>query len=173
AWEEAERDGVPFAQHVQESVTSESRRFDALTPPSAVKVQPNPMLPAAESPTLLLEPTPTRRRSSPALPGSELPTVPEARLSSPGLPTVPEGRLSSPELQPMLPDPSAVRQSALSDPQAFAAAIGSSPYPVVKRPAPEPTGESVGAVSAQWQRAMFIGLAAAFVFVVVVLLATC
>jgi serine/threonine protein kinase len=157
AWEEAERSGVPFAQHVQESVTSESRRFDALTPPSAVKVQPNPMLSASESPTMLIEPTPALQQS----PAAELPTevlAPVRRQSSPALPVV--GRTpSSPALQ------------ALSEPPVFAAS--SSPYPVVQRPAPEPTPATVGAVSPRWQRAMFIGLAGAFVLVVVVLLATC
>ncbi len=36
AWERAEQDGVPFAQHVAHTITSESQRSELVTPPTAL-----------------------------------------------------------------------------------------------------------------------------------------
>ncbi|HEY5944253.1 MAG TPA: serine/threonine-protein kinase [Kofleriaceae bacterium] len=36
AWEQAEQEGVPFAQHVAHTITSQSQRSELLTPPSSI-----------------------------------------------------------------------------------------------------------------------------------------
>jgi serine/threonine protein kinase len=62
AWEEAEKQGVPFTQHVAESITSQSQQSELLTPPSAfpalerrssqiMAAQPSPEIAAALRPT--------------------------------------------------------------------------------------------------------------------------
>jgi eukaryotic-like serine/threonine-protein kinase len=74
AWEDAERAGVPFIQHVAESITSQSQQSEMKTPPSAF-----PALPArasqvlsAQSPEVVasLRPTPTSMQA--AVPATDI-----------------------------------------------------------------------------------------------------
>ena len=53
AWEQAERDGMSFIQHVAESITSQSQRSELVTPPSAF-----PALPPRTSQELVAEEQP-------------------------------------------------------------------------------------------------------------------
>ena len=59
AWEEAEQQGVSFAQHVAHSITSQSQRSELVTPPSAF-----PGLPQADTPAPETVPEGKRRTSA-------------------------------------------------------------------------------------------------------------
>src|SRR3954467_9825742 len=95
AGEDAEQQGVPFAQHVAHSITSQSQKSELVTPPSAFPglpsksaemaavVPPGPssqqMAAAAEPPTLSMEPAmPVPRRTSQRMGGAE-PAMPVPR----------------------------------------------------------------------------------------------
>jgi len=62
AWEEALQRGVPFTQHVAQTITSQSQRSELETPPSAF-----PGLPPRTSEMLAAEPTPHSVAAYPSL----------------------------------------------------------------------------------------------------------
>jgi hypothetical protein len=62
AWEEALQQGVPFTQHVAQTITSQSQRSELETPPSAF-----PGLPPRTSEMLAAEPTPHSVAAYPSL----------------------------------------------------------------------------------------------------------
>ncbi len=171
AWEEAEREGVPFAQHVQEAITSESRRFDALTPPSAVRVSADAgdavRAPSPPTDPMPMDASSPRNASSPSDPMSM------GRPSSPSDP-MSMGRASAPSLPPP-PQPGGRRPSSPALPVVHATPPHVTPaagWPIGARPSPPP-GAVDGALSQRWQSAMVATMVVAFVLVVAVLLSTC
>jgi hypothetical protein len=60
AWEQAEQQGVPFTQHVAQTITSQSQRSEMITPPSQLVALPPRTTRRRWRQRLLLRRSPTR-----------------------------------------------------------------------------------------------------------------
>ncbi len=87
AWEDAEQQGVSFAQHVAHSITSQSQRSELVTPPSAF-----PGLPSQDTPAPETVPEKGPRRASAAMAA----VTPPKRTSQPMAAVAPPQRTSEP-----------------------------------------------------------------------------